>query len=471
MLKRNRRIPATDREGVQVQIEKERTTGSDFVAADAGNGVYSGLTEKNDGNTAVKTNMPNGMQVFSQQMHGVRSVSLSIAVKAGSSNEPADASGAAHFTEHMVFKGTHKRTAKELKEPIERVGGTLNAFTGKENTVYFARVPDSQSDAAVSILKDLCSGASFKENFFNLEKQVVLEEISAADDDPSDIVYEQFFQNIWGESKYGKPVLGNLETVSGMSRDDLVDFYRSEYIPSNMVFSIAGNFADDFFANFDEFDSEKSIGEREPLIYRPEKFMAFSEKEDLKQLHMLVGLEAPSRRDGDFNAFQVLNTLLGGGMSSKLFNRLREELGLVYTVDSGLISYPDGGLFFVYAATTPERYKTLITELMNELRKIMKQGITSQEISYGKERLKGKLLLSTESTYSTMMRNLDTGLAFGSPLSVEEMVEKIEAVDKEQIQQVMEKYFTREWVMSIVAPKKSASEIYHKEWDEKGIIL
>jgi predicted Zn-dependent peptidase len=467
--KRKSQIQVADQE--ETLTEKEITTGSDYVATDTGNSILGNLSDRENRPAAVKTIMPNGMQIFSQQMQGVRSVSLSIAVKAGSSNEPADVSGAAHFTEHMVFKGTKDRTAIELKEPIERVGGTLNAFTGKENTVYFARVPDAQSDAAIAILKDLCSGASFKKDLFDLEKQVVLEEISAADDDPSDTVYEQFFQNIWGQSRYGKPVLGNLETVSDMSRDDLVDFYRGEYVPSNMVFSIAGNYTDDFIQNLEDFENEGPVKERESLIYQPGKFMSITEKEDLKQLHMLVGIEAPSRRDKDFNAFQVLNTVLGGGMSSKLFNRLREELGLVYTVDSGLISYPEGGLFFVYAATTPERYKTLITELMNELRKIMRKGITTHEINYGKERLKGKLLLSTESTYSTMMRNLDTGLAFDSPLSVEKMVERIDAVNERQIQSVMDRYFTKEWVMSIVAPKKSASEIYHKEWDEKGIIL
>jgi len=441
------------------------------METDAGKGVFGNLIEKGERNAAVKLDLPNGMQIFSQRMSGVRSASLSIAVKAGSSNEPADALGAAHFTEHMVFKGTRNRTAIELKEPIEKVGGTLNAFTGKENTVYFARVPDSQSDVAISILKDLCSGASFKKELFDLEKQVVLEEISAADDDPSDIVYEQFFQNVWDGSKYGNPVLGSLETVSKMSRNDLIGFYGSQYIPSNMVFSIAGNFPENFTEGFSDFENYSEIENRESLIYRPKRFMTLSEKEDLKQLHMLIGLEAPSRKDDDFNAFQVLNTLLGGGMSSKLFNRLREELGLVYTVDSGLISYPDGGLFFVYAATTPERYRKLIAELVNELRKIMKKGITEREIAYGKERLKGKLLLSTESTYSTMMRNLDTGLAFGFPLSVEEMLEKIDAVDEKQIQGVMERYFNKEWITSIVAPKKGTSGIYNKVWDEKGIIL
>ena len=291
------------------------------MATDTGNSILGNLSDRENRPAAVKTIMPNGMQIFSQQMQGVRSVSLSIAVKAGSSNEPADVSGAAHFTEHMVFKGTKDRTAIELKEPIERVGGTLNAFTGKENTVYFARVPDAQSDAAIAILKDLCSGASFKKDLFDLEKQVVLEEISAADDDPSDTVYEQFFQNIWGQSRYGKPVLGNLETVSDMSRDDLVDFYRGEYVPSNMVFSIAGNYTDDFIQNLEDFENEGPVKERESLIYQPGKFMSITEKEDLKQLHMLVGIEAPSRRDKDFNAFQVLNTVLGGGMRFEAFQQ------------------------------------------------------------------------------------------------------------------------------------------------------
>ena len=186
---------------------------------------------------------------------------------------------------------------------------------------------------------------------------------------------------------------------------------------------------------------------------------------------MLIGIEAPSRQDPDFNVFQVLNTLLGGGMSSKLFNRLREELGLVYTIDSGLISYPEGGLFFIYAATTPERFLKLKDELMKELLKIVKNGMNEQDINYGKERLKGKLLLSTERTYSTMMRNLDTGLAFGRPLSVEEMVERINAVDISRMDKVMEKYFSRKWILSLVTPKKILKQSLIDNWEEKGITI
>jgi len=422
-----------------------------------------------DSAIATTEKLKNGMEIFSHRMNGVRSVSLSIAVKAGSSHEPANRSGAAHFTEHMVFKGTKKRSPLELKEPIERVGGTLNAFTGKENTVYFARVPDSESRIALSILKDICSESLFPQKFFDLEKQVVMEEISAADDDPADIVYEQFFKNVWGKCAYGNPVLGTLDSIKDISRQDLLDFYKTKYHPSNMVFSVAGNFPEDLLECFNDLTYRQDKREVASLIYAPDRSVIVTEKEDLKQLHMLIGIEAPSRQDPDFNVFQVLNTLLGGGMSSKLFNRLREELGLVYTIDSGLISYPEGGLFFIYAATTPERFIKLKDELMKELLRIMKNGITMQDINYGKERLKGKLLLSTESTYSTMMRNLDTGLAFGRPLRVEEMVERIDVVDISRLDQVMERYFSKNWILSLVTPKKTLKQSLIDKWEEKGI--
>lgn len=424
-----------------------------------------------DSAIATTEKLKNGMEIFSHKMNGVRSVSLSIAVKAGSSNEPAGRSGAAHFTEHMVFKGTKTRSPMELKEPIERVGGTLNAFTGKENTVYFARVPDSKSRIALSILKDICSESLFPQKFFDLEKQVVMEEISAADDDPADIVYEQFFKNVWGKCNYGNPVLGTLDSIKNINRQDLLDFYKTKYNPSNMVFSIAGNFTQDLLESFSDLSYTQSKREMSSLIYAPERFVTVTEREDLKQFHMLIGIEAPSRQDPDFNVFQVLNTLLGGGMSSKLFNRLREELGLVYTIDSGLISYPEGGLFFIYAATTPERFIKLKDELMKELLRLMKKGINEQDINYGKERLKGKLLLSTESTYSTMMRNLDTGLAFGRPLSVEEMVERVNAVDISRMEKVMEHYFSRNWVLSLVTPKKVLKQSLIDEWEENGITI
>ncbi len=424
-----------------------------------------------DSAIATTEKLENGMEIFSHKMNGVRSVSLSIAVKAGSSNEPAGRSGAAHFTEHMVFKGTKTRSPMELKEPIERVGGTLNAFTGKENTVYFARVPDSKSRIALSILKDICSESLFPQKFFDLEKQVVMEEISAADDDPADIVYEQFFMNVWGKCNYGNPVLGTLDSIKSINRQDLLNFYKTKYCPSNMVFSVAGNFPTDLLDCFSDLSYTQSKREVSSLIYAPERSITVTEREDLKQLHMLIGIEAPSRQDPDFNVFQVLNTLLGGGMSSKLFNRLREELGLVYTIDSGLISYPEGGLFFIYAATTPERFIQLKDELMKELFRLMKKGINEQDINYGKERLKGKLLLSTESTYSTMMRNLDTGLAFGRPLTVEEMVERVNAVDISRMEKVMEQYFSRNWVLSLVTPKKVLKQSLINEWEEKGITI
>ncbi len=411
------------------------------------------------------------MEILSHRMDGLRSVSMSIAVRAGSSHEPAALSGIAHFTEHMVFKGTKNKSAFQLKEPIERVGGTLNAFTGKENTVYFARVPDSKAEVAVDILKSICSSATFAEKLFELEKQVVIEEISAADDDPSDKVYENFFNNVWGNCQYGNPVLGTTATVSEFSRQNLVDFYNNSYKPSKMVFSVAGNYSEDLLSTFNDFESIKGDREISPLIYRPSDPVVLEERKDLKQLHMLMGIEAPARKDPDFNVFQVLNTILGGGMSSKLFNRLREELGLVYTIDSGLISYPEGGLFFIYAATTADRFKKLMNELIDELRKIVDNGISEDDIQYGKERLKGKLLLSTESTYATMMRNLDTGLAFGRPLTVEEMVERVNSVDIEHMKKVLEKYFLKEWTLSLVTPKNISNDLFRKEWNEKGITL
>ncbi|MFW6263657.1 MAG: M16 family metallopeptidase, partial [Thermotogota bacterium] len=283
------------------------------------------------------------------------------------------------------------------------------------------------------------------------------------------IVYEQFFKNVWGKCNYGNPVLGTLESIKDINRQDLLSFYKTKYHPSNMVFSVAGNFQPDLFDSFNDLTYLNSKREMSSLIYKPFSSVTVTEREDLKQLHMLIGIEAPSRQDPDFNVFQVLNTLLGGGMSSKLFNRLREELGLVYTIDSGLISYPEGGLFFIYAATTPERFLKLKDELMNELFKIMKEGMNEQDINYGKERLKGKLLLSTESTYSTMMRNLDTGLAFGRPLCVEEMIERINAVDISRMDKVMEKYFSQNWILSLVTPKKALKQSLINQWEEKGI--
>ncbi|MGB4200388.1 MAG: pitrilysin family protein [Thermotogota bacterium] len=406
--------------------------------------------------------------LFSQRMDGVRSVCIGIAIKAGSSYEPAGKPGIAHFTEHMVFKGTKSRTAYELKEPIEKSGGTINAFTGKESTIYFARVPDYLARDAINILKSLCFEAEFPESQFHMEKQVVLEEIHSTEDDPVEQAYEGFFQEVWRECPYGKPILGNEKSINGLTREDLFDFYDSKYVCENMVFSLAGNYNPHLIDSLEGFRHGRKNRKEPEIIYSPRSALIIKEKEDLQQIHLLMGIEAPSRTDGDYEALQVLNTVLSGGMSSRLFHEIREKKGLVYAIDTGLVAYPLGGVFYLYSATTGEKIIPLLDELKRQLASLVEIGITEAELAYGKERLKGKLLLSTESTYATMMRNLDTGIAFGQPLSVDEMEKRIDGITAEGIRNALQKYFTSSWVVSMVIPAKSSEMIKKTELHMNG---
>ena len=200
----------------------------------------------------------------------------------------------------------------------------------------------------------------------------------------------------------------------------------------------------------------------------PRSALIIKEKEDLQQIHLLMGIEAPSRTDGDYEALQVLNTVLSGGMSSRLFHEIREKKGLVYAIDTGLVAYPLGGVFYLYSATTGEKIIPLLDELKRQLASLVEIGITEAELAYGKERLKGKLLLSTESTYATMMRNLDTGIAFGQPLSVDEMEKRIDGITAEGIRNALQKYFTSSWVVSMVIPAKSSEMIKKTELHMNG---
>ncbi len=397
--------------------------------------------------------------VFSQRMEGVRSVCIGIAIKAGSSYEPVRKHGIAHFTEHMVFKGTKSRDAFGLKEPIEKSGGSINAFTGKESTIYFARVPDFQARTAIDILKSLCFEAEFPESQFHMEKEVVLEEIHSTEDDPTEQVYENFFQEVWHDCPYGKPILGSEKSIISLKRDDLLGFYDSKYVCENMIFSLPGNYDPQLIDYLEGFRHGRKIRKEPEIIYSPRQTLIIKEKEDLQQIHLLMGIEAPCRIDGDYEALQVLNTVLSGGMSSRLFHEIREKKGLVYAIDTGLISYPLGGVFYLYSATTGEKIIPLLDELKRQLSLLIETGISEAELAYGKERLKGKLLLSTESTYATMMRNLDTGIAFGQPLSVNEMEQRIDGITVEKIRSALEKYFTSPWVVSMVIPGKSSETI------------
>ncbi len=400
----------------------------------------------------LKKTLPNGLEIYLQPMQGVRSVSMGVAIRTGAASESEEIGGIAHYIEHMVFKGTKTRNAFQIKEPIEKVGGTLNAFTGKESTVYFARIPDSHFEIAADILMDICSSAVFPEEQVLLEKQVIMEEISAAEDDPLDKAYENLFSNVWSGCEYANPVLGTDETVGNIDRKALEEFFTKNYVSSNTCLSIAGNFDEGIIDKFQGISHGYFDEKRPRIIYSPERKLTMESRADIQQIQFVMSVESPGRKNEYFDSLQVLNTILSGGMSSRLFNRIRDELGLVYSIDTGMIGYPEGGLFYIYAATSEEKIFLLIDELKSQIISLLENGVTDEELEYGKERLKGKLLLSTESTYSSMMRNLDIGLAFGRPLKVDEIEEKIEKVSRKSLLDSLGKYFSKDWIYSLIVP-------------------
>jgi len=399
----------------------------------------------------------NNATLVSQHMGDRKTVSVAFAVKVGSAYERDDNSGISHFVEHTVFKGTKTRNTFSIKEPIERVGGTLNAYTGRVATVYFAQMPVTHIDDALEILYDLVLNPSFDEQAVQLEKQVVIEEISEAEDDPLDYIYDMTIKKIW-DKNYGRPVLGSRKTVNEFSKRQLSEFHKKMYSPDKMIFAITGNYSNEvlekikgMLSNIPSSDSTKRniVGRivKEPVY--------FSEtKKDLKQTHILLSKAGPGRNDeDDFEAFRVFNVFFGSGMSSILFHNIREKQGMVYNIHSEYVAYRDFGSFFINASTNPRNLDKLVNSIRKELLRLKNDGVKESELNYGKERLKGKLMMSTESTLATMSRHIDEMITMGYPSSIEQLLENIDSLTVTKINDVIKRHLTGEWNVSILSSK------------------
>jgi len=382
-----------------------------------------------------KTVLDNGIRIVSEEIGHVRSVSIGIWVESGSRYESNVNNGTAHFIEHMLFKGTQRRSAFEIASAIDSVGGIMNAATGKESTSFYIKIPDYHLETAIDLLSDIFLSSRFDENDINKERAVVLQEIRMAEDEPGDYIYDFFERLFWKEHPLGMHILGSKEMVTSFHRNGLLNFFHNRYKGGNLVITAAGNLKHDQLVELIEksFRPLANMGMVEQTEAPEAKAgTAFLYKE-LEQVHLIVGATAPAAIDRTRHAAFLLNAILGGSMSSRLFQEIREKRGLAYEVGSYLTSYRDAGIFGVYVATETAHVSEALGVIKEEMARCATELMSEKELKSAKELLKGNYLLGMESTDNRMSGLARSEIYFGRHITPEEVVTNIDAVQREEI--------------------------------------
>jgi predicted Zn-dependent peptidase len=388
--------------------------------------------------------LPNGLVLITEPMPHFRSVSVGIWVRTGSRREPADLNGISHFIEHMVFKGTERRTVEEIAREVDRFGGMLDAFTTKEMVCFNAKVLDEHLPIAFDVLSDLVLRPRFNEEDIVREKQVVLEEIKMDEDNPETLVNELFLQHFWRDHPLGKPILGTRKTVPRFNRETLVNWFRRGYAPNNIVITAAGNIEPGRMrelvtAAFGQVPAARDGFRDTPPVPHPR--IVTRTKKELEQVHICLGVPAFHATHERRYVAALLNNILGTGMSSRLFQNIREKQGLAYTVFSELSPYRDVGLLSVYAGTGLESAAQLVRSVIAEFRNLKQHPVQEEELRRAKDHMKGSLVLSLESPYARMAHRARQEIYFGRFLTLEETLAAVESVTPDQVQQVAREFF------------------------------
>ncbi len=390
-----------------------------------------------------KTVLDNGIRVVSEEISQVRSVSIGVWVLCGARYEEESCSGICHFLEHMLFKGTAGRTAYDIACAVDSIGGLINAFTSKEITAYYLKIPDYHLPTAVNLLADMFSNSLFDKKEIEKEKSVIVQEINLLEDSPDDYVHEYFETCFWPDQPLGRTVLGSRESVENISRGKLVSFLRSRYGASNMVISAVGNLKHEVLVSMLQ---EAFVG-LNPDPAAPRDATPVSRagvhvlKRDLEQVHLVVGTDAPSALSPRRHAAILANVILGGCMSSRLFQEIRENRGLAYAVHSFISSYFDTGIFGIYVGASGDKIPEIIRLINTELDELCQELVTEREIASAKELIKGNHLLSMESTDSRMTRLAKNEACFGRYIAIEEFIAQIDQVSREDIQSLARDIF------------------------------
>ena len=409
-----------------------------------------------------KKTLPNGVRILTEHVPGVRSVSLGIWVGTGSRHESAGENGAAHFIEHMVFKGTQSRTAAQLAQEMDAIGGQVNAFTTKECTCFYARVLDTHLNQAADILCDMFFHSRFDDADVETERGVILEEIGMYEDSPEDLVMGQLTENVWAGQALGREILGTEQTVSGVGSKTLRQYADQFYTGKRIFISVSGKVDEQRFIRVceDLFASRApgaALAERPQTQYRKSTILT---QKDIEQNHICIGYRGFDMFDPRKYAVSIFSSLLGGGMSSRLFRKIREDAGLAYTVQSYGTSYRDAGIFCIYTALAPKSEKECLELIRRELDAVKKDGFTEDEIARAKEQLKAGIIMDLENTASRMKFLAKREIYGGGERNSDEIVKKVDAVTADDVQAVANELIDHENVSVSVVGKVRDESFY-----------
>jgi predicted Zn-dependent peptidase len=395
----------------------------------------------------------NGLRIVLEEIPTVRSVAIGVWIAAGSRNEVQDNNGISHFLEHMFFKGTKTKSAREIAESFDSIGGQVNAFTSKEYTCYYAKVLDNHAEYALHTLSDMFFNSAFDEEEMDKEKNVVYEEIKMYEDTPDDIVHDLLSKAIYEEHSLGYPILGTEDTLRTFNKEKLKQYMHDMYTPDQVVVSVAGNVDESFIKEveklFGSYQGGKGPEERNQPSFRYNKL---ARKKDTEQAHLCLGFDGLQIGHSDIYNLIVLNNIVGGSMSSRLFQEVREQRGLAYSVFSYHSAYQDSGMVTIYGGTGANQLDQLFDTVHHTLEDLKAEGITSKELTNSKEQLKGNLMLSLESTNSRMSRNGKNELLLKRHRTLDEIVEEIDGVTMEKVNRLAKDIFTDDYAVSLISP-------------------
>ena len=408
-----------------------------------------------------RTEFGSGLRVVTERMPGVRSVALGFWVLAGSRDEPPPISGSSHFLEHLLFKGTAGRSARDIAEAFDAVGGELNAYTAKEYTTYYARVRDHDLPLALDHLSDMVQHSLIRGADVDGERAVILEEINVHEDTPDELVHDVFTETLWPGHPLGRPILGTRASITAATREQIRRFYRKHYVPGNLVVVAAGSVDhEDLIRRLGGFMETGPVRSGEPSSWRlreagspPEPSgHSLVKRRKTEQAHICVGSTGLSRHDADRFAFGVVNTALGGGMSSRLFQEVREQRGLAYSVYSYHAMYADAGLFCAYAGTTPGRAQEVVDLIRRELQDVAEHGLAPAEFDRAKGHVKGAMVLSQEDPGGRMSRLGKSEIGHGEILTLAQTIRRVDAVTPEDARRAAERVLSQPMSLTVLGP-------------------
>jgi len=402
-----------------------------------------------------KTVLDNGITVMSEPVESVRSVALGIWFSVGSRDESPEEAGMSHFMEHMMFKGTPTRSAKEISESFDSIGAELNAFTSKEYTCYYSRFVDEHLPTAMELLSDMVVSASLEEEACTSEREVVIEEIARMEDTPDDQVHELFSHTLWPEHPIGLPILGSRRTVGSFGHEASVAFRDKHYLTGNAVVAAAGRIDhDDLVALAEKYLGALPEGPRSirPVAHASSRSRVAAITKDSEQAHICYGVATMNAHHPDRFALAIMDSIVGGGMSSRLFQEIREKRGLAYAVYSFHGLYQDTGQFTVYAGTRPANTEQVIRLIQTEIERVRESGITPEELDRARESIKGHLVLGFESTRNLMSRLGKNEITGGEILSADEIMARVEGVTNDDVRRVADEVLSAEPVLAVIGP-------------------